>query len=127
LLLWNPEAVQQFDQAVKESAIPEQQVGKINKEELPGPEYHTNGNPFLCCRRPSVGAHSTTRLSDHLDLTFLAVQQFDQAVKESAIPEQQVGKINKEELPGPEFLTCCSGIADSLTAWSNCCTASGAA
>lgn len=33
-----------------------------------------------------------------------AIQLFDQAVKESAIPEQQVGKINKEELPGPEFL-----------------------
>jgi phospholipase A-2-activating protein len=35
----SPEAVQQFDQAVRESAIPEQQVGKINKEELPGPEF----------------------------------------------------------------------------------------
>lgn len=41
-----------------------------------------------------------------------AVQQFDQAVKESAIPEQQVGKINKEELPGPEFIQQKSGTKE---------------
>ncbi|CAG8285752.1 hypothetical protein PENNAL_c0007G09559 [Penicillium nalgiovense] len=41
-----------------------------------------------------------------------AIQQFDQAVKESAIPEQQVGKINKEELPGPEFLKQKSGTKE---------------
>ncbi|RHZ63881.1 WD repeat PLAP family protein [Aspergillus thermomutatus] len=40
------------------------------------------------------------------------VQQFDKAVKESAIPEQQVGKINKEKLPGPEFLKQKSGTKD---------------
>jgi len=32
------------------------------------------------------------------------MQQFEKAVRESAIPQQQVGKINKEKLPGPEFL-----------------------
>ena len=41
-----------------------------------------------------------------------AVQQFDQAVKESAIPEQQVGKINKEQLPGPEFIQQKSGTKE---------------
>ncbi|KAJ5562642.1 hypothetical protein N7461_001403 [Penicillium sp. DV-2018c] len=41
-----------------------------------------------------------------------AIQQFDQSVKESAIPEQQVGKINKEELPGPEFLKQKSGTKE---------------
>ncbi|KAH1582514.1 hypothetical protein KXW99_002143 [Aspergillus fumigatus] len=40
------------------------------------------------------------------------VQQFDKAVKESAIPEQQVGKINKEKLPGPEFLKQKSGTKE---------------
>lgn len=34
-----PEVVQQFESSVKESAIPEQQVGKVNKENLPGPEF----------------------------------------------------------------------------------------
>ncbi|EAS31334.3 polyubiquitin binding protein [Coccidioides immitis RS] len=32
------------------------------------------------------------------------IQQFESAVKESSIPQEQVGKINKEKLPGPEFL-----------------------
>ncbi|KAL2839907.1 PUL domain-containing protein [Aspergillus pseudoustus] len=40
------------------------------------------------------------------------VQQFEKAVKESAIPEQQVGNINKEKLPGPEFLQQKSGTKD---------------
>ncbi|KAL4870332.1 hypothetical protein BDV12DRAFT_60299 [Aspergillus spectabilis] len=40
------------------------------------------------------------------------VQQFETAVKESAIPQQQVGNINKEKLPGPEFLQQKSGIKD---------------
>ncbi|KAL4903956.1 hypothetical protein BDW74DRAFT_155725 [Aspergillus multicolor] len=40
------------------------------------------------------------------------VQQFETAVKQSAIPEQQVGKINKEKLPGPEFLQQKSGTKD---------------
>ncbi|PGH12287.1 hypothetical protein AJ79_04353 [Helicocarpus griseus UAMH5409] len=30
--------------------------------------------------------------------------QFENSVKESSIPQQQVGNINKEKLPGPEFL-----------------------
>jgi phospholipase A-2-activating protein len=40
------------------------------------------------------------------------VQQFDRAVKESAIPQQQVGNINKEKLPGPEFLKQKSGTKE---------------
>lgn len=40
------------------------------------------------------------------------VQQFDGAVRESAIPEQQVGKINKEKLPGPDFLKQKSGTKE---------------
>ncbi|KAL4733381.1 PUL domain-containing protein [Aspergillus similis] len=40
------------------------------------------------------------------------LQQFETAVRESAIPEQQVGKINKEKLPGPEFLQQKSGTKD---------------
>ncbi|KAE8553550.1 hypothetical protein EYB25_004932 [Talaromyces marneffei] len=40
------------------------------------------------------------------------VQQFENAVKESAIPQQQVGNINKEKLPGPEFLKQKSGTKD---------------
>ncbi|KAL2010239.1 hypothetical protein VTN00DRAFT_6046 [Thermoascus crustaceus] len=35
----SPEVLQQFEKAVKESAIPQQQVGKINKEKLPGPDF----------------------------------------------------------------------------------------
>jgi phospholipase A-2-activating protein len=41
-----------------------------------------------------------------------AVAQFDQAVKESSIPAEQVGKINKEQLPGPEFLQQKSGTKE---------------
>lgn len=41
-----------------------------------------------------------------------AVQQFDSAVRGSAIPEQQVGKINKEKLPGPDFLKRKSGTKE---------------
>ncbi|KAB8236062.1 WD repeat PLAP family protein [Aspergillus alliaceus] len=40
------------------------------------------------------------------------VEQFETSVKESSIPEQQVGKINKEKLPGPEFLQQKSGTKD---------------
>lgn len=40
------------------------------------------------------------------------VQQFDGTVRESAIPEQQVGKINKEKLPGPDFLKQKSGTKE---------------
>lgn len=40
------------------------------------------------------------------------VKEFDDAVKGSAIPQQQVGGINKEKLPGPEFLQSKSGTKD---------------
>ncbi|PWY75152.1 PFU-domain-containing protein [Aspergillus heteromorphus CBS 117.55] len=40
------------------------------------------------------------------------VQRFETAVKESSIPEQQVGNINKDKLPGPEFLRQKSGVKD---------------
>lgn len=41
-----------------------------------------------------------------------AIRQFDSAVKESAIPQQQVGNINKEKLPGPDFLKQKSGTKE---------------
>ena len=40
------------------------------------------------------------------------VQQFESSVQQSAIPEQQVGKINKEQLPGPDFLQRKSGTKE---------------
>lgn len=40
------------------------------------------------------------------------IQQFEAAVRESAIPQQQVGDINKEKLPGPDFLKQKSGTKD---------------
>lgn len=40
------------------------------------------------------------------------VKEFEEAVKGSAIPQQQVGNINKEQLPGPEFLTSKSGTKE---------------
>ena len=39
-------------------------------------------------------------------------QQFIDSVKESAIPQQQLGEINKEKLPGPEFIQQKSGTKD---------------
>ncbi|GBF66153.1 ubiquitin homeostasis protein [Trichophyton mentagrophytes] len=39
-------------------------------------------------------------------------QIFENAVKESSIPQEQVGKVNKEKLPGPEFLKQRSGTKD---------------
>ncbi|KAG5982182.1 hypothetical protein E4U55_002200 [Claviceps digitariae] len=38
--------------------------------------------------------------------------EFDTSVKASAIPQQQLGSINKEKLPGPEFLTAKSGTKE---------------
>ncbi|KAM4060980.1 PUL domain-containing protein [Hirsutella rhossiliensis] len=38
--------------------------------------------------------------------------QFEESVKSSSIPQQQVGNINKEKLPGPEFLTAKSGTKE---------------
>lgn len=40
------------------------------------------------------------------------IQMFEEAVKGSSIPQQQVGEINKEKLPGPEFLTQKSGTKE---------------
>lgn len=38
--------------------------------------------------------------------------EFEESVKSSSIPQQQVGGINKEKLPGPEFLTSKSGTKE---------------
>ena len=40
------------------------------------------------------------------------VQAFEDSVKGSAIPQQQIGDINKEKLPGPEFLQQKSGTKE---------------
>jgi len=40
------------------------------------------------------------------------IQAFEDSVKGSAIPQQQVGNINKEQLPGPEFLKQKSGTKE---------------
>ncbi|KAI5299660.1 hypothetical protein KEM55_001892, partial [Ascosphaera atra] len=39
-------------------------------------------------------------------------QRFEKSVQESAIPQQQVGNINKDNLPGPEFLQQKLGTKD---------------
>lgn len=41
-----------------------------------------------------------------------AIEQFHDEVKSSSIPQQAVGEINKEKLPGPEFLTRKSGTKE---------------
>ncbi|KAF2788576.1 phospholipase A-2-activating protein [Melanomma pulvis-pyrius CBS 109.77] len=41
-----------------------------------------------------------------------AIEQFHDEVKSSSIPQQAVGEINKEKLPGPEFLTQKSGTKE---------------
>ncbi|KAJ6442384.1 LOW QUALITY PROTEIN: polyubiquitin binding protein (Doa1/Ufd3) [Purpureocillium lavendulum] len=38
--------------------------------------------------------------------------QFEESVKSSSIPQQQLGGVNKEKLPGPEFLTTKSGTKE---------------
>ncbi|KAH0537464.1 hypothetical protein FGG08_005727 [Glutinoglossum americanum] len=40
------------------------------------------------------------------------LKQFGESVQSSAIPQQQVGDINKEQLPGPEFLQQKSGTKE---------------
>ncbi|KAI1841443.1 hypothetical protein JX266_012372 [Neoarthrinium moseri] len=40
------------------------------------------------------------------------LQLFDEAVKSSSIPQQQMGDVNKEKLPGPEFLTSKAGTKE---------------
>ncbi|KAH7112802.1 polyubiquitin binding protein-like protein [Dendryphion nanum] len=44
-----------------------------------------------------------------------AIAQFAEDVKASSIPQQAVGDINKEKLPGPEFLTQKSGTKEGQT------------
>ncbi len=44
-----------------------------------------------------------------------AIEAFDDSVRASAIPQQQVGDVNKEKLPGPEFLTQKSGTKEGQT------------
>lgn len=41
-----------------------------------------------------------------------ALAYFEEAVKSSSIPQQQIGGINKEKLPGPGFLTTKSGTKE---------------
>lgn len=41
-----------------------------------------------------------------------AIQAFDESVRSSSIPQQQVGDVNKEKLPGPEFLEQKSGTKE---------------
>ena len=40
------------------------------------------------------------------------ITEFENAVKGSSIPQQQMGEVNKEKLPGPEFLTQKSGTKE---------------
>lgn len=44
------------------------------------------------------------------------IQKFEESVKGSSIPQQQVGDVNKEKLPGPEFLTQKSGTKEGQVA-----------
>lgn len=41
-----------------------------------------------------------------------ATRKFEDSVKESSIPQQQLGEVNKEKLPGPDFLTQKAGTKD---------------
>jgi phospholipase A-2-activating protein len=54
-----------------------------------------------------VFTRSSERVADKETLS-----QFEESVKTSSIPQQQVGSINKEKLPGPEFLTTKSGTKE---------------
>ena len=40
------------------------------------------------------------------------IREFENSVKSSSIPQQQVGQVNKEKLPGPEFLQQKSGTKE---------------
>ena len=44
------------------------------------------------------------------------LKAFEDAVKSSALPKQQVGEVNTTDLPGPEFLTSKSGTKEGQTA-----------
>ncbi|KAM5347218.1 hypothetical protein ACJ41O_010223 [Fusarium nematophilum] len=54
-----------------------------------------------------VFTRSADRVADKQTL-----KEFEESVKSSSIPQQQVGGINKEKLPGPEFLTTKAGTKD---------------
>jgi phospholipase A-2-activating protein len=54
-----------------------------------------------------VFTRSSDRLADAETL-----RMFDEAIQASSIPQQQMGDINKEKLPGPEFLTTKAGTKD---------------
>ncbi|KAL9080057.1 MAG: hypothetical protein Q9159_007666, partial [Coniocarpon cinnabarinum] len=41
-----------------------------------------------------------------------AIQSFEESVQESSIPKQAMGDINKEQLPGPDFLQKKSGVKE---------------
>ena len=40
------------------------------------------------------------------------IAEFEESVKSSSIPQQQIGEVNKEKLPGPEFLQQKSGTKE---------------
>lgn len=44
------------------------------------------------------------------------IQAFEDSVKSSSIPQQQIGDVQKDKLPGPEFLTQKSGTKDGQVA-----------
>ncbi|EWG55072.1 hypothetical protein FVEG_13123 [Fusarium verticillioides 7600] len=54
-----------------------------------------------------VFTRSPDRTADQATLT-----EFEESVKASSIPQQQVGGVNKEKLPGPEFLTSKAGTKE---------------
>lgn len=61
-------------------------------------------------RKVRIFSRTTERLAEPE-----AVKAFDDSVKASAIPQQQVGEVNKEKLPGPEFLNQKSGTKEGQT------------
>lgn len=60
----------------------------------------SDGIARVFTRRPEQVADSGT------------LREFEESVKASSIPQQQVGGINKEKLPGPSFLTSKSGTKE---------------
>lgn len=58
-------------------------------------------------RKVRVFSRATERKADKY-----VIQAFEESVKASAIPQQQVGNIVKEKLPGPEFLEQKSGTKE---------------
>ncbi|KAL7956402.1 PFU domain-containing protein [Trichoderma compactum] len=60
----------------------------------------SDGVARIFTRRPEAVADEAT------------LKEFQDSVKASAIPQQQLGGINKEKLPGPEFLTSKAGTKE---------------